>query len=366
MGGRRRKPGRGGARRVGAGARGDAKDPVTEALTASSHPAAGARVAAGRLTTRLAWAALIANTLVILQGAVVRLTGSGAGCGSHWPTCNGTVVPLNPTIETLIEFSHRVLSFGVLVLGVWLLVRALRVRRDKPGFAAFATAAMAFLVGEALIGAATVLLGLTGDNASVARGVWVAAHLVNSLLLIGTLACTVAFARDRAPAYPLKVSSQLPLAAVLLTGVVGALLLSFTGGIAAMGNTIFPPESLAEGLRADFDPASHPLIRLRILHPLIAMAVGTYLFVGLGLAWWLKPVPAARGVARALLGVYLAQLAVGTFNLALLGPFVLQLLHLLLAVSAFALLAALTVMMLGGDVKKGAGALWRRSAVEGA
>jgi len=335
-------------------------------LTASSHPASGARVAAGRFDLRLAWTALVANTVVILQGAVVRLTGSGAGCGSHWPTCNGTVVPLNPTVETLIEFSHRLLSGAVLVIGVWLLVRALRARREKRGFAAFATASMGFLVIEALIGAATVLLGLTGENTSVARGVWVAGHLVNSLLLIGALAATVAFARDAAPAYPLRTSSQLPLAAVLLTGVVGALILSFTGGIAAMGNTIFPPESLAEGFRADFDPSSHPLIRLRILHPLIAVAVGTYLFVGLGLAWWLKPVPAARGVARTLLGVYLAQLAVGTFNLALLGPFVLQLLHLFLAVAAFALLSALTVMMLGGDVRKDAGPLWSRAAVEGA
>lgn len=339
---------------------------MTDTLTASTHSAARADAAAGRFSLRLAWTALAANVLVILQGAVVRLTGSGAGCGSHWPTCNGTVVPIGATLETLIEFTHRLLSGGVLVLGVWLLVRALRARREKPGFAAFAVASMAFLVVEAGIGAATVLLGLTGENTTVARGVWVAGHLVNSLLLIGMLACTVVFARERAPSYPLRFSAQLGLTAVLLTGIVGALILTFTGGIAAMGNTIFPPESLSEGLRQDFDPASHPLIRLRILHPLIAVAVGSYLFVGLGLAWWIKPVPAARGVARTLLGVYLAQLAVGTFNLALLGPFVLQLLHLFLAVAAFALLTALTVMMIGGESRKDAGPLWSRSAVEGA
>ncbi len=339
---------------------------MTEALSASQAPTAAARVSAGRLTTRLAWTALIANAVVILQGAVVRLTGSGAGCGSHWPTCNGEVVPLAPSLETMIEFSHRLLSAGVLALGVWLLVRALRTRRDKPGLAAFATASMVLLVIEALIGAATVILGLTGDDASVARGVWVAGHLVNSLLLIGALACTVAYARDDSPSFPLRLSSQLPLTAVLVTGLVGALVLSFTGGIAAMGNTIFPPESLAEGFRADFDPASHPLVRLRILHPLIAIAVGTYLFLGLGLAWWIKPVPAARFVARALLGVYVAQLVVGTFNLALLGPFVLQLLHLLLAVAAFGLLAALTVKMLGGQAVRSSGSLWRSAAGEGA
>lgn len=339
---------------------------MVEASLASQLPASRTRVSAGRLTIGLAWTALFANTVVILQGAVVRLTGSGAGCGSHWPTCNGEVVPLGAGVETLIEFSHRLLSAGVLVLGVWLLVRALRARKDRPGLAAFATASLVFLVIEALIGAATVMLGLTGDNTSVARGVWVAGHLVNSLLLIGVLAATVVYARDDAPEFPLRLGSQLGLFAVLTTGLLAALVLSFTGGIAAMGNTIFPPESLAEGLRADFDTASHPLVRLRILHPLIAIAVGTYLFVGLGLAWWLKPVPEARSIARALLIVYLVQLGVGTANLTLLGPVVLQLLHLLLAVAAFGLLAALTVKMLGGAMVRGSGPLWNRSVGEGA
>jgi len=306
---------------------------------------------AGVLTRRLAWISLVANVVVILQGAIVRITGSGAGCGSHWPTCNGEIVPLQPTLEAGIEFSHRLLSFAVLVIGAWLLVRALRTRRERPGLATFAGLAMAFLVIEALIGAATVLLGLTGDNTSVARGVWVAGHLVNSLVLIGMLSATVVYARRDAPNYPLRIGRQGALAAVLGVALLAALVLSFTGGIAAMGNTIFPSESLAAGIRADFDPNSHPLIRLRILHPLIAIAVGTYLFIGLGLSWWLKPVPEARRTAQVLLGVYLAQLVVGVFNLALLGPFVLQLLHLLMAVLAFGLLAAVTVLLLAGSAE---------------
>ncbi len=315
-------------------------------------------------TLRLAWTCLVANCIVILQGAVVRITGSGAGCGSHWPTCNGTVVPLNPTLETGIEFSHRLLSLGVLLIGVWLFMRARRHRRENPGLAAFATASLAFLVLEAAIGAATVLLGLTGDNTSVARGVWVAAHLVNSLLLIGMLAATVAYARPKRPAYPLRLSGQAALASVLGIAVLGTLLLSFTGGIAAMGNTIFPTESLAEGLRADFDPASHPLIRLRILHPLIAIAVGTYLFVGLGLSWWLKPVSDARRTAQLLLGVYLAQLVVGAANLFLKGPALIQLLHLGMAVAAFGLLLAYSVEQLGGEADKAAHRLLRSGTLE--
>ncbi|MDZ7799365.1 MAG: COX15/CtaA family protein [Trueperaceae bacterium] len=297
-------------------------------------------------TPALAWTALIANVLVILQGAVVRITHAGAGCGRHWPTCNGEIVPLAGGTATLIEFTHRLMSAVVLALGVWLLARAFRSRTQRPGLWAFAAASFALLVVEALLGAATVLLGLTGSDASLGRGVMVASHLVNSVLLVGALAATVVYATGRGR-WPLRLGTQGALATALTVGLVGMLALTFSGGIAAMGNTIFPSSDLASGLAADFDPDAHPLVRLRILHPLIALSVGVYLFVSLGFAWWSKPTPHARGATRALFAVYLAQLLVGALNLAFLAPVVLQLLHLSLAVAAFGLLAATTVIMLG-------------------
>ena len=298
-------------------------------------------------TYRLAATTLALNVVVILQGAFVRAVGAGAGCGSHWPSCNGQVVPLGHGTEALIEFSHRLLSLAVLILGAWLLVRAFRTRRERPGLFGFAAVAFGFVIIEALLGAATVLLGYTGENVSTGRGIMVAVHLVNSLLLVGTLTATLVFARADAPAWPLRPGRQGLLATVLSIGLVGMLVLMFSGGIAAMGNTMFPSDSLAEGLASDFDPTSHPLIRLRILHPVIAVTVGIYLFLSLGLSWLIKPVPRARAIARALLVVYLAQLAVGTLNFAMLAPIVLQLLHLALAVAAFALLSALAVSALG-------------------
>ncbi|MEX2535304.1 MAG: COX15/CtaA family protein [Trueperaceae bacterium] len=298
-------------------------------------------------TIRLSALTLAANIVVILQGAVVRATGSGAGCGSHWPSCNGQVVPLGHGTEAFVEYSHRLLSLGVLILGAWLLSRAYRVRRDKPGLFAFAGAAFVFLIIEALLGALTVVLGYTGDNVSTSRGLMVAVHLVNSLMLVGTLAGTVLYAREKPPSWPLGLGSQGTLATVLSVGMLGMLVLMFSGGIAAMGNTMFPSDSLAEGLAADFDTSSHPLIRLRMLHPVIAITVGIYLFISLGLAWLIKPVPQARSLARALLLVYLVQLAVGTLNFAMLAPMLLQLLHLALAVTAFGLLSALAVTALG-------------------
>src|SRR5690348_3617167 len=61
---------------------------------------------------------------VILWGAYVRATGAGAGCGQHWPVCNGTVIPRAPSTQTLIEYTHRVTSGLSLLLVIGLYVWA--------------------------------------------------------------------------------------------------------------------------------------------------------------------------------------------------------------------------------------------------
>jgi len=212
---------------------------------------------------QLAWLTLVVNVIVILQGAVVRATGSGAGCGRHWPTCNGEVVPLAHSVESAIEFSHRLLSLGALVCGLIMLIVAIRSRKNKSGFFVFATASFIFLVIEALIGAGTVLFGLTGDNVSTARGLLVSFHLVNSLLLVGALTLAVLYSGRKnsneqvepvLSLWPLQIAKQPLLSTVLGLGLLGMLFLMFSGGIAAMGNTMFPSESLQEGFAADFDP----------------------------------------------------------------------------------------------------------------
>src|SRR5665213_3603956 len=76
------------------------------------------------LLARFAWFAVFYNVLVILWGALVRATGSGAGCGNHWPLCNGQVIPVSPGFHTVIEFTHRMMtgagdSIVVFVLLVW-------------------------------------------------------------------------------------------------------------------------------------------------------------------------------------------------------------------------------------------------------
>jgi heme A synthase len=301
-------------------------------------------------TVQLAALAIISTWLIIIQGAFVRATGSGAGCGRHWPTCNGEVVPLAHTTESLIEFSHRLLSLVILLIGTWLVVRAFRERRKNRAVWVSSLVAYVLLLNEAFLGALTVLWGLTGDNVSMARGLMVAAHLVNSLLLIGALAVAYFFAKN--PSARLRWRGNVGLSTVLLMGVLSMLLLMFSGGIASMGNTMFPSETLQEGIAQDFNPEAHLLIRLRILHPVLGMTVGTYLLVLLGLVWWLKPADDIKRICRWLAGTYLAQLAIGLVNLVLLAPIVLQLLHLGVATIIFAQLSLLGAAALASPVRR--------------
>src|SRR5690554_1610317 len=67
--------------------------------------------------------AVIGMILVVLAGAVVTKTGSGDGCGPNWPLCHGQLFPSEPTLETIIEYTHRLVTgvVGILVLifSIW-------------------------------------------------------------------------------------------------------------------------------------------------------------------------------------------------------------------------------------------------------
>src|ERR1051326_2451674 len=183
--------------------------------------------------TRVSWGVLAYNIAVILWGAFVRATGSGAGCGNHWPLCNGAVTPPSPTLHTIIEFTHRTTSgidvFLVAVLAGW----AFRAFPRGNPVRAGATLSAVFLVTEALIGAGLVLLERVAKNAS---GYWSTAHQLNTLALLASLTLTTFWIgngklRIRGPAAWMAGASLLAVA-----------LLAVTGVIAALGNTLFPAE----------------------------------------------------------------------------------------------------------------------------
>ncbi|MCB1057985.1 MAG: COX15/CtaA family protein, partial [Acidobacteria bacterium] len=225
---------------------------------------------------RFAWTVLGVNLLVIVWGALVRATGSGAGCGSHWPLCNGEVVPLAPATQTLIEYTHRLTSGAALILVIALV---LAVRRVLPKGHAARTASfwsLVLIVIEALIGAGLVIFGLVEDNASLGRAVYMALHLTNTFLLLGALTLTARWVSIPASGFPAKRNLRLGLYWV---GVGGAIVAGISGAIAALGDTLFPATSLQQALAQDISGTAHILLRLRALHPLLAVAAALVMLV---------------------------------------------------------------------------------------
>ena len=277
--------------------------------------------------SRYAWWTVAAILVVILWGALVRATGSGAGCGQHWPLCNGEIVPQAPATATIIEFTHRLTSGIAFLLVVGLFAWSRRAFPPGTRVRAAAGYSLLFIITEALIGAGLVTFGLVGENDSTLRAVYLAGHLLNTFLLLGALALTAYWAGTPPPEETRRPSPWL-----LGAGLGAILVVGMTGAIAALGDTLFPAASLQEGLRADADPGSHVLVRLRVFHPVLAILAGMYISL---MVWGVerKKGPAARASrwGRALTGLVMLQLGVGVINLLLLAPTVLQLTHLLVA-----------------------------------
>jgi cytochrome c oxidase assembly protein subunit 15/protoheme IX farnesyltransferase len=271
---------------------------------------------------RFAWIVLGWNLIVVLWGAYVRASGSGAGCGNRWPLCNGEVVPQAPQIGTVIEFTHR-MSSGValalvVILSTWAFLRFPRgaaVRR-------MAALSVLFIVAEALLGAGLVLLRYVAHNESAGRALYLSAHLVNTQLLLAVLAATAVLASPGTPRFA-GYWRGTPLAMLLVS-----LAVSITGAVAALGDTLYPAPSLAAGMLQDFSSGSSLLLRLRMVHPALAIAAGIYIAIA---AFTQSREEKTRGPAIAVMLLVLAQLCTGAVNVVLRAPIPMQIFHLLLA-----------------------------------
>lgn len=295
---------------------------------------------------RYAWGVLAYNVCVILWGAVVRATGSGAGCGRHWPRCDGEILPALDSAKQVIEFSHRATSGLALLSVVVLLVAAWR--RYGPGSPTrrAAVASMVIMLVEAALGAGLVLLELVEGDDSVLRAIAIALHLVNTLFLLAALALTAWYGGGR-PGMDRRRHPRL--AAVLGTTVVAVVAVAALGAVTALGDTLFPAESLAHGVRQDLSPTAHFLIRLRVWHPLLAIAVGLAVAVAAAYARRVRPTRATAVLSRALVALYAAQIVAGAVNLVLLVPLGMQLVHLLLADAVWVALVLTCADALAGD-----------------
>jgi heme A synthase len=293
----------------------------------SAHAIGNAALPASRLRDnsrfrQFAWITLAWNLLVIVWGAFVRASGSGAGCGAHWPTCNGDVVPQAPGVKTLIEFTHRAMS-GLALVGVVVVVwwawkafpRGHRVRKA-------AAASVLLMLTEALLGAGLVLFQYVAGNVSVGRAIYLSAHMVNTLLLAAAITLTAWWSREE---------SRTPRSGVgwlLGAALTAAVAIAVTGVIAALGDTLFPASSLAQGMAADVAPAANFLVRLRVLHPVLAASGGIYFVIAALIVALNSGDRLVRKIGFGLVGVVSVQVVLGVVNLALLAPVWTQLTHL--------------------------------------
>ncbi|MFL6414129.1 MAG: COX15/CtaA family protein [Bryobacteraceae bacterium] len=273
-----------------------------------------------------AWALLAFNIPVILWGAYVRVSFSGDGCGAHWPFCAGQVIPRHMAAPMAIEFTHRMMTSADTVGAILLCIWAFRLYPKAHGVRSYAVLSLLFLFLEALLGAGLVLFRYVAHDQSVGRAIYLSAHLTNTLLLLGALTTTAWMAgtgADRAPWRRVTSKFRYALGA--------SVLVSITGAIAALGDTLFPSTSLAGGLQQDFSMESGMLLRLRMFHPVIAL-LGTAIILWAAASLFKREEGTrSRQAGIRVIVLVLAQIVAGITNIVLLAPIATQMLHLFLA-----------------------------------
>ena len=272
---------------------------------------------------QFAWGVVGYNVLVILWGALVRATGSGAGCGNHWPLCNGVVIPVSPSMHTIIEFTHRAMVSGSVYAMIGLLVWTFRATMKGQAARVFVLVSTGLLVNEAFLGALLVKLGYVTGNQSVGRVVVLSVHLSNTLLLLAALTMTAWVLRTRQRWSGLSASGAD--AAIAFAGLAATLVVGVSGSLAALGDTLFPASSLRAAFAADFDATSPWLLRVRGVHPASAVLAA-------GFVVWLVLRARRAGQIRgmsALLGLLAMQFVLGIADVILLAPTWMQIVHLL-------------------------------------
>jgi cytochrome c oxidase assembly protein subunit 15 len=283
-----------------------------------------------RRFTRLAWIAATFTYLLIILGAIVRITGSGLGCGEHWPLCNGRLLPLLD-LPTMIEYGHRLAAAAVSVLvtalaayGWWLRRETGNGRREtSPGVGAYL--ALALLVVQVGLGAVTVKLSLPPWT--------VILHLGTAMLLLATLIVAARGAK-LTPGAPLTpgaspgISETRPLRAglaALVLGFVTVLLGALTANLGAATACLGFP--LCNG---QVIPAGNYLQHVHWVHRLLA-----YTLFGYAL-WW--AVSTKRRDAWYVVGLVTLQVAVAAMMVLLALPPPLQAAHVAVGTAVWAAL----------------------------
>ncbi len=270
---------------------------------------------------RLSYIALILAFVQIVFGAIVRITGSGMGCGDHWPKCNGQWFPPHDRLDLIIEISHRYLAFALSLVVLALLVNAFMSRRSRGvsgpgGVLRPATIAAVLVVVAALLGAVTVKLEL---NPLV-----IAAHLTIAMSLLATLAVAVFRAGGLGATSNLAGgspkawrSSRIAVILALVTLALGALTANLPD--AASSCTGFPH---CRTITAD-----GAALTVHIMHRVIAFLLfGHLLGIAISTAKRHDPAPVVRA-ARIAFGAALVQVLIAAGMIEMAFPAFLRSLH---------------------------------------
>lgn len=276
---------------------------------------------------------LLTVIIVILWGAVVRVTHSGAGCGAHWPLCDGELVITDLHYEKIIEYVHRFTSGFSFILVAFLFFKSRRFQGESL-YKTVAFWSFFFITTEALIGAGLVIFGWVKDDSSTSRAYVIALHLINSFALVYNLTlCALLsnFSKFNISKISLSKSTKRHLLLTILFLVVGAF-----GAVTALGDTLFPSKSLVEGMWDDLSMTSHFLIRLRIFHPILALLLSfrlITLFINFEFKRDKNSYPSLlKNIPVIGIIIVVTQVSLGTANVLLLAPNYIQILHLFLSV----------------------------------
>lgn len=275
-------------------------------------------------------ALLYYTLLVVLWGAWVRISHSGDGCGDTWPLCHGQILPDAEHGKTWVELSHRLTSglFGLLVIFLYLRARSI-FQKDHPA-RGWAFWTLFFTITEALLGAKLVLFGLVGSDSSAFRMFAMILHLLNSMTLVACITMLVETSQKESLRLRLGLTHWGRRLSRIF--IVSFLALAATGAVAALSTTLFPSQSLVEGLQNDLARDSHWLLRLRVSHPTLGILLGG----GLALALWLmlqsmeSPTELLRRRTKILMALISSNVVFGLVTLLQLSPIWMKLGHLLL------------------------------------
>lgn len=293
---------------------------------------------ARRWFLRLVIGTIAASYLLVVVGGIVRVSGSGMGCGTHWPDCNGAVVPTFSQ-ATAIEYTHRILAATVVLLAIALVAAGVAAFRSDHRVVILTVFALALVLVQAVLGALTVVFDLPPSVVMAHLGtaeLFLATLIVLAVVTVSSRHTAAGSAEARVDAPRIRVLAPVAASAVFVLMLVGAYTATSGAGYAC---TEWP---MCNG---HYLPTGWTVIDIQLLHRLLAL-VATF-----AVALLVVEIMRHRGGAGAAGALVAAvaillpiQILLGAANIWLkLSPAV-SALHLATATAIWGLLVALTAV----------------------